>query len=1433
MACGKESTGADAGACKGANPPSSQNNQDKTDDPVNVVTGAFTLTETDLTFPTQRLVISLTRYYDSSLHSACEAPGPFGCGWTHSLNMHIEPGPGSGQCTFVDDHGVRIIFTPDSLGQFSPPPGSLGLRLEIVATGYSLRQVDGLTAEFQSDGKISALVRPGPSADSRITFTYEKFGRLDKVTGVGQRELSFYYMDESPLIRVVHDHTGREWRYFYDSDHDLVRVIDPTNREREYQYVHQSLNVTIQKDQNAPIAVKESIEPRLIRAMVKVFQHHRYDDTRTLIPEATNIYTSDGRVQTQIDALGNRSLFNYNRFTRITEVTDPAGWTTLYAYDKAGNTTKVRHPEGGTYEYIFDSQRNLLAEIDPLGNRTEYVRLKDSSWFDRQQEYGHRPTGNRSDYLDIQPELIELGYDSNGNRPLVRNAIGDVTRFEAYSDFGQPGHITLPNGEEIRFQFDERSGLPLRMERNPVASAGNHDHLIRTWEYDAWGNIVRLIESPQTTPEGSEVRSVVEQTFDDLGQYPLTRRTWIDDGDSSNCFPTEENYEWDHLGRLIVRRVFRRRSPDSVAEVLVTRYGYDRLGRPIWEIGPDGTAACVKLDLAGRTSESFLVEKAEPRLLSNVPMNLRLMRQCWYYDATGNIVRHIDPAGATTQYKWDPCRLCTSVTEPTGFSTTYKYDRDGLEIERTTSSGYGVCNKYDAGKRIIQQTNSDGLALTWAYDPVGQLVRSTKIIDGVSLGTTYRYGDLSQWIEVHYPDGAYERIDRDSRGLLKRRERGPKPTSVEVYNRDGLGRLLEVRAGTASLLNTQFTYRYVDRLHKIETRDALGNLCQEQYDSQGNLIRKTDAEYRTVDMRYDSRDHLIKRSSPDGSVDANFSYDFAGHLKSAIEGEIHYHWEHDAAGRVTRHDQTLSKQTRSVVYAFDTSGRLVDKRVDDEWWMKYDYIPNTSFISRVELSGSRLTIRTDTQGRVTERCWHDGSRTHYRYTSDGMVSELKSQNPQGHTIYAQELTYDDSRRPASEVRHYLAETKNYNYTYDSLDRLERVGRTGLAGSSDFRRYEYDALGNRLVEVRDGAKYRTCQYDAANRPVKSQYTDGTVEQYEHDRCGNLVRFGALCFDFDAGERLRQVRSDDSANPLATYTYAGTGERAIITRPQGDECDIYDGLELVISESTIGNHRWFWGFGPDELVGQASPDKNVEPVWTDTYGSVVRVGDSTLMEYDPFGQSLSEGVLSAFGFSGKRWDPESNLYYNRARQYDPNLGRFIQADPVGVDDGPNVYHFARNNPLTYIDLLGLKSSKNGQGNISRDNPKIDLEHLFHGQINSRGMGMGFHHQTYGSTLFARAMEITQERDNNGVYEAKIQVRDTKTDVWQDKDTNKGRSTFFPDHWSRQQVVDEIRSAYQNRSTGDDDVFRGLSNSGVVIMGYVNPETNIMTTVYPVMK
>jgi RHS repeat-associated protein len=96
--------------------------------------------------------------------------------------------------------------------------------------------------------------------------------------------------------------------------------------------------------------------------------------------------------------------------------------------------------------------------------------------------------------------------------------------------------------------------------------------------------------------------------------------------------------------------------------------------------------------------------------------------------------------------------------------------------------------------------------------------------------------------------------------------------------------------------------------------------------------------------------------------------------------------------------------------------------------------------------------------------------------------------------------------------------------------------------------------------------------------------------------------------------------------------------------------------------------------------------------DERGSIIAVSDDGgnlvgINRYDEYGMGASENV-GRFQYTGQRWLPELGLYDYKARMYDPALGRFLQPDPAGYDDGMNGYAYVGNDPVNMFDPTGLQ-------------------------------------------------------------------------------------------------------------------------------------------------
>jgi RHS repeat-associated protein len=193
---------------------------------------------------------------------------------------------------------------------------------------------------------------------------------------------------------------------------------------------------------------------------------------------------------------------------------------------------------------------------------------------------------------------------------------------------------------------------------------------------------------------------------------------------------------------------------------------------------------------------------------------------------------------------------------------------------------------------------------------------------------------------------------------------------------------------------------------------------------------------------------------------------------------------------------------------------------------------------------------------------------------------------------------------------------------------------------------YDSNGNLL---NDGSG-KTYQWDAENRLIKITQASG-VSTFAYDGLGRRTQES-----LNSALTKQWVWSDD-AQPSEEWNSGGSVTKRFF--PQGEQ---------------IGGTNYFYT--------------------RDHLGSVREMTDSggtiqARYDYDSYGRSskLSGSLDADFGFSGAFFHIASGLNLARFREYDPNLGRWLNPDPIGLAGGANLYSYVDNNPVNAVDPLGL--------------------------------------------------------------------------------------------------------------------------------------------------
>lgn len=290
---------------------------------------------------------------------------------------------------------------------------------------------------------------------------------------------------------------------------------------------------------------------------------------------------------------------------------------------------------------------------------------------------------------------------------------------------------------------------------------------------------------------------------------------------------------------------------------------------------------------------------------------------------------------------------------------------------------------------------------------------------------------------------------------------------------------------------------------------------------------------------------------------------------------------------------------------------------------------------------------------------------------------------------------------------------------------DNTGTQGAIAGLDLS-WRYDLTGNRTQETRGSTTIANAIDPASNR---LQQVNSLTRQY--DAAGNTRNDGAgLASVYSARNRLVQTTK---AGVAALYAHNAFGER-VCKASSGSTCAssadrteyVYDDDGHLIGEygpSLAGHTEVLWLDDTPIAVLKRRPGSSdggpggggtatawsgmaaggvdvyfVHPDHLDTPRVVVNALNQPVWRWDsaPFGDTAANeqpsGGLPAFTFNlrfpGQQYDRETGTHYNYFRDYEPGSGRYVQSDPIGLNDGFAIYSYTRQDPIAYFDVSGLK-------------------------------------------------------------------------------------------------------------------------------------------------
>ncbi|MET8759533.1 RHS repeat-associated core domain-containing protein [Lentzea sp. NPDC004782] len=947
---------------------------------------------------------------------------------------------------------------------------------------------------------------------------------------------------------------------------------------------------------------------------------------------------------------------------------DGARWP--LSWDRDTDTYRVTDSATGWVRHFGPNPRDprsrpLTALTDRNGNRVDYLRDADglptavthSGGYHVEVHVLDGAAGRRLGALRLRTAtsedttLVTYRYDARGRLTEIVDTTGLPYRYE-YDDADRL--TAWVDRENYRYQYFYRA------DGRVVRGEGDHGYLSADFHYDLENRVTTVTNSlGQTTAFHYDEHNHLTAVVDPLGNVERT--------------------EYDRYHRLLSRT-------DPLGNT--TRYTVDAEGDPVRVDRPDGTTVTVTYNELRQPLEVVGPDGARWR---------------YTYDERGNLLQVTDPADAVTTYTCgehgepravtdalgNTTRILTNdaglpvaVTDPSGASETYTRDARGRLIAVVDPLGAVTTLEWGAADRPVRQTHADGRTQIWEWNANGDL---TAITDRAGHTTRFEVGPFQSVTARTDPDGTRHTFTHDTELRL-----------TDVTNPQQL----------------TWQYRYDAAGNLVAERDFNGRTAAYAHDAAGRLAHLTNALGDTIALERDSLGRITGQLGGDGWI-TTFGYDAAGQLVRAANPDCELSFTRDPVGRVLT--ETVNGRTTTSTY--DPLGRRVSRRTPTGYTSTWQYDP-VGRPAALTSGVNRITFGHDAAGREVHRWLSPEVAVTSTWDNTGRLTARQLVGVEGaggqrvsRVRFGRSWTYRadgaiDSMTDADGARRFdldelgrvtavRAATWTERYAYDAVGNLTfaedtRAADSSVAGPREVTgtlvrragrtRFDHDAQGRLVRSVRrtlsGGQLTSTYRYDARDRLVEAITPNGERWRYHYDPLGR--RIGKQRLDAD-GAVAEEVRFSWDGEVLAEQEHQIAGAAVAVATTWDHE----PGAWTAVTQ----NRRTYYAGAPQQVV-----DRQFHAIVTDLIGTpteLVTVDGRVAWRRRTglWGNELNGGgVECLLRFPGQYHDRETGLDYNQHRYYDPETGRYITSDPLGLDAAPNPHGYV-SNPLSWQDPLGL--------------------------------------------------------------------------------------------------------------------------------------------------
>jgi RHS repeat-associated protein len=925
--------------------------------------------------------------------------------------------------------------------------------------------------------------------------------------------------------------------------------------------------------------------------------------------------------------------------------------------DTAGRVTSSSHAGGADLTTISYNDTAMTRTVtNPLGKQVVYTLANFTNTLLITQAQGVASTNTPA-------STKTFAYNSSGFPTSSTDENGNVTHYTytAGRETSRTEAFGTAQARTINTTWNTAFSLPISIAE-PTRTT--------TYAYDANGNVT----SKTVTDNTSFTSPYATNGRTQVWSYSYTTAGLLQT--VTNPITGVTTFAYDTSGFLTSVT-----DPLSHVTQVTARNGR---GRPTTVVDSNGVTTTLTYDLDDR-----------PLTVIVNPGGAQSEYQFSYTNA-GDISQVTLPGGGYLQYTYNDARRVTLITNDRGQTQTFTYDANGDQLTAQINDASSTLRQqqsatYDELGRVLQAIGAGSQTWTFAYDKLDNQVQTTDARSKV-YGATF--DALNRLIVQTDPESHSVRYAYDSGDNLNDHKDGRNLDTARIV--DGFGRTIQETSPDRG--TRVYSYDLADHLTKIVDGDGVE--VDYAYDAAGRLTSATYPGHSAENITY----------AYDATAGGN---DGVGRLTGVTEESGSTGLTYDAQGRVVADAKTIQTKSYTVQYAYDANGKVTGITLPSGRTVAYARAGDglvTGITTKATPTSSVDTVASGVAylpfGPLQSLSYGNGLTLTRSYDQNYWLSQtqvtalgvtrldlsfgrdadgrLTGVTDNASSGRGASFGYTDTGRLNAATGPWGADT----YAYDAAGNRTDKART-IAGVTVHETPILASASNRVTQVQDASATvkRTLTYSPGGALTQDALTAGATYNYGYDARKRLVSAGAVSGDqgtygYDyQGRRVWRTVTGSSSTTQTHYVFDEAGrllaEHDGATGAVLREYVWLDDMPVAMIDST--------GTAPATYYIHSG---QIEEPLVMTDGSQTKVWDAYV---EPFGAATVFGTPSAgldLRLPGQFTQAETGaLSQNWNRDYDTSLGRYIEADPLGIDAGQNVYGYVDGDPLNVRDPTGL--------------------------------------------------------------------------------------------------------------------------------------------------